>query len=302
MLADAKEAAAAEADPANATRAIQLEALAALSEGDLAGAEPLLVTALRAPRAKDDLLTVMDTYFCLAAVKALQGELTRAEELCHEAIEQCDIHGETWAKSYMLWCLGFVTLQRGDAAQTVLHGREALRLAESLDEPWATACCLELLAWAAVASNDPEGAAHLVGAAERIWGRTGVARLGIRHLTNHHDRCMGTLRKTLGEEQLKRTLNQGAAMTLEDAVARGLGRSQDKALDRPGARLSLPSLTKRECEVAGLVAQGLTNKNIAAQLVISQRTAEAHVERILNKLGFTSRAQVAAWVVEHRAS
>jgi predicted ATPase/DNA-binding CsgD family transcriptional regulator len=302
MLAEAKEAAAGEANSANAMRAIQLEALAVLSEGNLASAEPLLVEALRDPRAEQDLLGLLDAYFCLAAVKALQGDLVRAEELCLEAIEKCDLHGETWAKSYMLWCLGFVSLQRGDVAETVRHGREALRLGQSLDEPWAIACCLELLAWAAVATNDAEGAAHLLGAAQRIWGRTGVALLGIRGLTSEHDRCMRMLHETLGDQRLTRTLNQGAAMKLEDAVARGLGRSLDKAVDGPDARISLPSLTKRESEVAGLVAQGLTNKDIAGQLVIAQRTAEAHVERILNKLGFTSRAQVAAWVVEHRGS
>ncbi|HEY2077316.1 MAG TPA: helix-turn-helix transcriptional regulator, partial [Streptosporangiaceae bacterium] len=56
-------------------------------------------------------------------------------------------------------------------------------------------------------------------------------------------------------------------------------------------------LTPRELQVARLVAGGRSNKDIAAELVISQRTAEGHVERILTKLGFTSRAQVAAWVV-----
>ena len=50
-------------------------------------------------------------------------------------------------------------------------------------------------------------------------------------------------------------------------------------------------------EIAGLVAQGLSNREIASKLVISQRTAETHVEHILTKLGFTSRAQIAAWVV-----
>jgi non-specific serine/threonine protein kinase len=60
-----------------------------------------------------------------------------------------------------------------------------------------------------------------------------------------------------------------------------------------------PNLTKRERQVADLVAQGLTNKAIATQLVISQRTAQGHVEHILTKLGFTSRAQIAAWVAEH---
>lgn len=58
------------------------------------------------------------------------------------------------------------------------------------------------------------------------------------------------------------------------------------------------ALTLREREVAGLVAQGLTNKEIAEQLVISERTAETHVEQIRNKLGFRSRAQIAGWVAQ----
>ena len=52
--------------------------------------------------------------------------------------------------------------------------------------------------------------------------------------------------------------------------------------------------------MARLIAGGRSNKEIAAELVISQRTAEGHVERILTKLGFTSRAQVAAWVAASR--
>jgi len=50
------------------------------------------------------------------------------------------------------------------------------------------------------------------------------------------------------------------------------------------------------------VAQGMSNREIAAKLVVSPRTAEAHIEHILIKLDFTSRAQIAAWVAEHRAS
>ncbi|TQC49632.1 LuxR family transcriptional regulator [Rhodococcus sp. WS4] len=57
-------------------------------------------------------------------------------------------------------------------------------------------------------------------------------------------------------------------------------------------------LTKRERQVAALIAEGMTNRAIAAKLVISERTAQGHVEHILTKLGFTSRTQVAAWVVE----
>jgi DNA-binding NarL/FixJ family response regulator len=55
-------------------------------------------------------------------------------------------------------------------------------------------------------------------------------------------------------------------------------------------------LTRREREVAAHVADGLTNKQIAALLHISERTAESHVQHILTKLGFTSRARIATWV------
>jgi two-component system, LytTR family, response regulator LytT len=58
-------------------------------------------------------------------------------------------------------------------------------------------------------------------------------------------------------------------------------------------------LTPREREITALVAQGMSNKEIAIRLVIAQRTAESHVENILNKLGFGSRSQVAAWYVAH---
>ncbi len=61
-------------------------------------------------------------------------------------------------------------------------------------------------------------------------------------------------------------------------------------------------LTQREREITALLAQGLSNKEIAARLVIAQRTAESHVENILNKLGFTSRAQVAVWYIEQQRS
>jgi len=61
-----------------------------------------------------------------------------------------------------------------------------------------------------------------------------------------------------------------------------------------------PRLTGRELEVAGLVAEGLTNHAIARRLSIAPRTAEAHAENIRRKLGVHSRAQIAAWMTEHR--
>jgi serine/threonine-protein kinase PknK len=86
-------------------------------------------------------------------------------------------------------------------------------------------------------------------------------------------------------------------MTAGTAIALALG--EQTAPLRPVDDMTgsaLAALTKREREVAKLVAAGLSNKDIASNLVISPRTAEAHVENILTKLGFTSRAQVATWM------
>ena len=66
----------------------------------------------------------------------------------------------------------------------------------------------------------------------------------------------------------------------------------------PAGAVAPRSLTERELQVARLVAAGLRNREIAAQLAVSPRTAESHVERIRAKLGFRSRAQIARWVAQ----
>jgi DNA-binding CsgD family transcriptional regulator len=80
------------------------------------------------------------------------------------------------------------------------------------------------------------------------------------------------------------------------AVARGLHVARGEQLASPQARSAPVRLTSREREVAALVAQGLTNHDIAEGLTISERTVEGHVESILRKLDFRSRSQVAVWV------
>jgi DNA-binding NarL/FixJ family response regulator len=91
----------------------------------------------------------------------------------------------------------------------------------------------------------------------------------------------------------------GAAAVDADRLARSLGMAA--YLDRTAAlaarlRDTQPAgLSPREVEVARLVAEGLTNRQIAERLVISERTAQNHVQHILTKLGFTTRAQIAAW-------
>ena len=85
-----------------------------------------------------------------------------------------------------------------------------------------------------------------------------------------------------------------AALDEEDPMPGGAPRPQP-----PRASQTLGPLTQRERGVAALVARGLSNRQIADELVLSERTAEGHVEQILNRLGYNTRAQIAAWVVKH---
>ncbi|MEU8266599.1 LuxR C-terminal-related transcriptional regulator [Sphaerisporangium sp. NPDC049002] len=105
--------------------------------------------------------------------------------------------------------------------------------------------------------------------------------------------------------------SRGHGMTVEQAVAYALEITAQG--DRPSAPGALPpatpgeppaslapgtTLTAREQEIALLIAQGLSNRAIAAELVISSATVARHVANMLAKLGFSSRTQVAAWMVE----
>ena len=92
-------------------------------------------------------------------------------------------------------------------------------------------------------------------------------------------------------------------MTLEQAISYTLGAEEEiQSTTSPvvpaAAGRSADPLTRREREVAALVARGLTERAIADQLMITEGTAGSHVTHILNKLGFRSRAQIAAWAVE----
>ncbi|MFC7614018.1 LuxR C-terminal-related transcriptional regulator [Actinokineospora soli] len=101
-----------------------------------------------------------------------------------------------------------------------------------------------------------------------------------------HTRYLDQARAALGAA-FEPAFAAGRALT-DDGVA-------DLALSDGAARSDDP-LTPREAEIARLVAQGMTNRDIASRLVISPRTADTHVGNILKKLGFTTRVQLVAWV------
>ncbi|MGW3460690.1 response regulator transcription factor, partial [Streptomyces olivaceoviridis] len=144
-----------------------------------------------------------------------------------------------------------------------------------------------VIAWSN--QDAPRRAARLLGVLHMLWESVG-GRLGSApFMRAQHVRFEAAVREALPAAAFDREFRRGARATVDEAMAYVL----DDAAGVPG-------LTRRESQVAELVAEGLTNKDIAARLTIAQRTAENHVERILGKLGFTSRTQLAVWAYERR--
>ncbi|HEX2681518.1 MAG TPA: helix-turn-helix transcriptional regulator, partial [Candidatus Dormibacteraeota bacterium] len=104
----------------------------------------------------------------------------------------------------------------------------------------------------------------------------------------------------LGQRTLEGEFKAGKEMSREAALALALGETRSVALKGTSAD-GQDLLGKREADVAKLVAEGMTNKEIGSRLFISERTVESHVRNILNKLGFNSRAQIASWVGSNRS-
>ena len=143
-------------------------------------------------------------------------------------------------------------------------------------------------------------AAHLWGAAETAREVTGIALPpGDRAL---HQPYLAAARSQLGEAAWEEALAEGRAMPLEQAVEYALSEHETATSASPVPEVPSPpvALTLREKEVALLVAQDLTNRQIASQLMLSEHTVATHVRNVLKKLGLRSRTQIAAWFTEQQ--
>ncbi|MEU9267124.1 LuxR C-terminal-related transcriptional regulator [Streptomyces sp. NPDC048251] len=271
----------------------------ALFRGHLDEAVSRYEHAVAAHNAVGDGPGALISLFQLAVAQAHTAD-PRAEETGRQAVASAEAHGERWSRSYALWALGHDAWVRGEPESGLALTRAGLDIQQGFNDYVGTALMMELLAWITASGGDHERAARLLGSVRALWRHIGttIAAFG-PHLAERHDHCERSVVRALGQESYEAALADGGERDRP-------GRAIAYALDSPSAPVPaepVPGsgpLTRREREVAALVAQGMSNRRIAAALVLSPRTVDGHVEHILAKLGFGSRTQVAAWAAENR--
>jgi non-specific serine/threonine protein kinase len=302
LLTRATSLAEARGDDDLAAHVTDARGMLAFYSGDLAAAQAEFEAALAVDeRAGFGDPTALVTYSRLASVCLLTFELGRAVKLSEECVRRCDELGEEWARGTALWTRGAARWLSGDNAAAIEDALACLRIKERLGDLHTIAMSFDLLSVCLVATGDVERAAVLHGASEKLWTLLNAPVLMGPAYAEIRKSGADTARGALGEERFDTLVGHGYAASLSVALAVAKG----EAPAGPPAGVAEPAagvkaLTRREREVAELVADGLGNREIAERLYLSKRTVDSHVEHVFTKLGFSSRAQLTAWVLERR--
>ena len=264
------------------------------AEGDLAGAAQRLESALTLAELMQVKHVELDARSTLCGVLAAAGELDRAIELGEQSVAMSESLGEIWVRGFALNYLGQAAWLRGDRPRGEALAREAAACKHALDDRNGLAIVLETLAWMAAELGQHERAACLLGAAERV--RRETSQTLIELFRTQHERSESIAVRALGPKSFEAAFARGRAMTISEGAAFAVEGKQRPKPPPAAVTERPPELTRRELEIARLVAGDLTNRQIAARLVLSQRTVETHITNILNKLGLDSRIQLIRWL------
>jgi len=273
-----------------ASEAILLFALGTLAiyEGDRAAGRALCERARRLAVEAGDAWVISLAREIVALGALVQGELSSARTLAKESVEDAQ---DPFAAMRALTTLAEVALLQERLNDARLHLVEALKRVRDEDDWYAMPRLLEAVAHFAARRGMPDVALRIIASMESVgsayWcGRP--AEVALR------DQWLEPLRRDLAPDIVERCSEEGRELPL--ATARELAQvvlAQTISTEEPQQNGNL--LTARQAEVAVLVAQGMTNRQIGQHLVITERAAAAHVEHILDRLGVGSRAQIAAW-------
>ena len=270
---------------------------AAMRVGDYPAAVDHLEKFLTLARQTGDPTLLSFAYSGLGEAAVRQGQLERAASLLEQGLPLHRGRGDKWGTATVLGTLGWVALRQRDFDRMRGWLGESLSLRLETGDRGGQAWCLEKLAEAAYLQDRAATAVEIFSAAAALRAPIGSVidpadRPAYEHL-------IVELRSTLGDGSFAESWAKGAAAPMDDVITAALA-EPDRAITPVAPAPDKPrGLTAREREVAALIAQGKANREIAEALVIELKTVEAHITRILNKLGFDNRVQIATWAVNH---
>jgi predicted ATPase/DNA-binding CsgD family transcriptional regulator len=264
-------------------------------QGELDRAQGLFERCLELQEGLPDRRYAAISLLHLGVIWSQRRKHSRAVDVLEQGLDLCREAGDRYYQAWILQAQGMEAWHMDDFNRAGSLAAESLRISIGLDNKVGMAFSVELLAWIAAKVGRAERAARLLGGVQTLWESipTSIYAPYVRH----HEAGLTDARSALVDRQFNRFYREGTGLDADHLAALALEEGEPVAA-RTSRKRPPTQLTPREREIAGLVAEGLSNKEIAAKLVISQRTAETHVEHILTKLGFTSRAQIAAWAVE----
>jgi predicted ATPase/DNA-binding CsgD family transcriptional regulator len=271
---------------------------AKIYQNDISGGFALLEQALERLRSLDDPFGAYYALRYLSMAAAATGD-PRCEVYAQECLTQCETYGSIPGRSWALWVLGLANWRQGDPKTAAARIRESLKIKQSLKVEMGVrdftgeANCIEVLAWTAAGLGDMRRAARLLGASRALWEKFGSSLVAFSYFQRFREPIEQQVREVLSAHSYEELFREGANMDIDKAIDYALER---KTAEQSGGRASV--LTHREQQIAELICEGLSNRDLADRLVISQRTVESHIEHIMSKLDFNSRAQIATWVVE----
>jgi predicted ATPase/DNA-binding CsgD family transcriptional regulator len=262
-----------------------------IASGRPAEAGPHLERALELLEGLDDPAAVATGLLYAGLAEHFTG---RFEESCaryERSVELCRAAGYRSVAARSLQQLGKSRLELGDIRGARSALEEALPTCLELGDRWVVPVVMTGFAGVAARTGRPRRALRLAGVARSLC-EAGQFSMPVP-VDTELERWLAPARNQLGSAAAQ-IMAEGQGMSLAEAVSYALADGPEEAWHSGPRR----TLTRRELEVAALVAQGLTNRRIADQLYLSVRTVDTHVDHILAKLGFSTRTQLAAWAYE----
>ena len=295
LFREARDLLAASGDSEELARTMSNLGLATAFVGQFDEARTLLEQSLEMGRRAGATNAVAGSLWVLGLVAFFAGDLDEAERRATESLSLATEAGDHKLAGFTEAGLGIIKLQRKQLGEARRHLLSGLDLSSTFGDRLNVALVLEALCCVAVEESAWGTALKLAGAAGTIRDSAGAGSIPIWQ--SRVDSACEEARRALGSVAAVAAGESGRSLKFSDAV--GLAREWALGPPRAGSTETQGlALTRREFEIAAMVAQGMTNRQIAELLVIAVRTVEGHVENIRGKLGFHSRTQIAAWATE----